>query len=74
MMLVGMAPLGSLFAGWSADRVGAPLVVAIGGGFCAIAAIVFARRLPRLREAARPILAARGIILESTVEVKSLGD
>jgi MFS family permease len=65
MMLVGMAPFGSLLAGWSADQVGAPLVVAIGGGFCAIAGIVFARRLPGLREAAKPILAARGIILET---------
>jgi MFS family permease len=65
MMLVGMAPFGSLLAGWTADQVGAPMVVAIGGGFCAIAGVVFARRLPRLREAAKPILAARGIILET---------
>jgi MFS family permease len=64
MMLVGMAPFGSLLAGWAADQVGAPIVVAIGGGFCAIAGIVFARRLPGLRQAAKPILAARGIILE----------
>jgi MFS family permease len=67
MMLVGMAPFGSLLAGWSADQVGAPLVVAIGGGFCAVAGIVFARQLPRLREAARPILAARGIVLDSSI-------
>src|SRR5262245_33219514 len=65
MMLVGMAPFGSLLAGWAADQVGAPPVVAIGGGFCTLAGIVFARQLPRLREAAKPILAARGIILES---------
>ena len=65
MMLVGMAPFGSLLAGWAADHVGAPLVVASGGGLCALAGIVFARQLPRLREAAKPILAARGIILES---------
>ena len=65
MMLVGMAPFGSLFAGWAADRLGAPLVVAIGGGLCAVAGIVFARQLPRLREAAKPILAARGIVLET---------
>jgi MFS family permease len=64
MMLVGMAPFGSLLAGWLADRIGAPLVVAIGGGFCAVASLVFARQLPRLRAAARPILVARGIIVE----------
>ena len=68
MMLVGMAPFGSLLAGWAADQVGAPLVVGIGGGFCAVAGIVFARQLPRLREAAKPILAARGIILETEVK------
>jgi MFS family permease len=73
MMLVGMAPFGSLLAGWAADHVGAPLVVAIGGGFCAIAGIIFARRLPGLREAAKPILAARGIILETNVKGESLG-
>jgi MFS family permease len=71
MMLVGMAPFGSLVAGWGADQVGAPLVVAIGGAFCAVAGIVFAKRLPRLREAAKPILAARGISLEANVEAKS---
>ena len=67
MMLVGMAPFGSLFAGWAADRLGAPLVVAMGGGFCAVAGIIFARQLPRLREAAKPILAARGIGLDNDV-------
>jgi MFS family permease len=73
MMLVGMAPFGSLLAGWAADHVGAPPVVAIGGGFCAIAGIIFARRLPGLREAAKPILVARGIILETNVKGESLG-
>ena len=39
--------------------------MAIGGGFCAVAGIVFARPLPRLREG--PILAARGIVLDGSV-------
>ena len=67
MMLVGMAPFGRLLAGWAADQFGAPLVIAIGGGFCAVAAIIFARHLPRLREAAKPSLGGRGIGLEPTV-------
>ena len=62
MMLVGMAPFGSLIAGSLADWVGAPLVVAAGGFFCAVAGLLFAQQLPRLREAALPILIARGII------------
>jgi MFS family permease len=71
MMLVGMAPFGSLIAGWLADRVGASLVVGIGGLLCAVAGLVFARQLPRLREAALPILIARGIIPDpiNSVEV-----
>ena len=66
MMLVGMAPFGSLLAGWLADRIGAPGVVAIGGGFCAAAGMIFARQLPRLQAAAMPILVARGIITDPT--------
>lgn len=62
IMLVGMAPFGSLLAGWLTDRFGAPIVVAGGGTGCAVAALVFARQLPRLRAAAQPILVARGII------------
>ena len=73
MMLVGMAPLGSLLAGWAADEMGAPMVVAIGGGFCVMAGVVFARRLPGLREAAKPILVARGIILGTNVKGEPLG-
>jgi MFS family permease len=62
MMLVGMAPFGSLLAGWLADRIGAQVVVGVGGFACALSGLLFARKLPRLREAAVPILIARGII------------
>jgi hypothetical protein len=34
----------------------------IGGFFCALAGLIFARQLPKLREVAIPILIARGII------------
>jgi len=64
MMIVGMAPFGSLLAGWSADRIGAPPVIAIGGGFCAAAGILFALQLPKLRKVAIPILVARGLIAD----------
>ena len=68
MMLVGMAPFGSLIAGWSADRIGAPRVSAIGGFFCALAGVVFARQLPKLRKVAIPILVARGIIADPAAD------
>ncbi len=73
MMLVGMAPFGSLLAGWASDRIGAPLVVALGGVGCALAGLVFARHLPRLVAAARPILIARGIIIEPTTGGEAVG-
>jgi len=73
MMLVGMAPFGSLLAGWLADRIGAPLVVATGGAFCAVAGVIFARELPRLRAAARPISVARGIIVDPTAGDEATG-
>jgi len=73
MMLVGMAPFGSLIAGWASDRIGAPLVVAVGGAGCALAGLVFARHLPRLVAAARPILIARGIIIEPTTGGEAVG-
>jgi MFS family permease len=73
MMLVGLAPFGSLLAGWLADHFGAPVVVAGGGTVCAIAALVFARQLPRLRAAAQPILRARGIIGDSANPAESIG-
>lgn len=72
MMLIGMAPFGSLLAGWSADRIGAPLVVAVGGTVCGLAGLVFATQLPRLRAAARPILIARGVIIEPTTGGKTV--
>jgi MFS family permease len=72
MMLVGMAPFGSLLAGWLADRFGAPVVVAGGGVGCAAAALVFSAQLPRLRAAAQPILLARGIIGAAPSRAESL--
>jgi MFS family permease len=71
MMLVGMAPFGSLLAGTLADRFGAPLVVATGGLCCAAAALWFARLLPRLRAAAIPVLIRRGIISDPAVPATS---
>jgi MFS family permease len=68
MMLIGMAPFGNLIAGWSADHIGAPRVIAIGGGFCIAAGIVFARQLPKLRRVAIPILIARGVIADPAAD------
>jgi MFS family permease len=59
MMFMGMAPLGSLLAGWSADRIGAPRTVLIGGAACVAAAAIFRWSLPRLRADARRLIVAQ---------------
>jgi MFS family permease len=60
MMFMGMAPFGALWSGWTAERIGAPETVAIGGGVCVIAAAVFGARLPSLRGEARRLIVAQG--------------
>ncbi len=51
MAFVGTLPLGSLYAGWLADRIGVRLTVMLGGLVALAAAGVFRWRLPRLRDA-----------------------
>jgi MFS family permease len=59
MMFMGMAPLGALFAGVLADRLGSPLTVSIGAVACLAGAAVFWRRLPALRVEARQLIIAQ---------------
>ena len=61
MMFLGMAPFGGLWAGYVAERIGAPATVAIGGTICIAAAIVFRVRLPSLRGEARELIVAQGL-------------
>jgi MFS family permease len=58
----GMAPFGSLAAGWLGDRIGAPATVLAGGVATLVAVALFARELPELRELARPIYQKRGVL------------
>jgi MFS family permease len=62
MAFLGTAPIGSLLAGVLADRIGAPLTIALGGGVCCIAAFWFGSKLPLLRALVRPIYVERGIL------------
>jgi MFS family permease len=59
MMFMGMAPFGALFGGALADRLGAPITVAIGGVTCVGGAILFGLRLPNLRVEARQLILAQ---------------
>jgi MFS family permease len=58
MMFMGMAPLGSLIFGSLAHHLGAPTSVALGGGVCILAAVVFGLRLPAMREELRQVILA----------------
>lgn len=58
----GMAPFGSLAAGWLGDRIGAPATVLVGGVATLVAVAFFARALPELRTLARPVYQKRGIL------------
>ncbi|HMK21415.1 MAG TPA: MFS transporter, partial [Terriglobales bacterium] len=53
MMFMGMAPFGALLGGAIADRLGAPITVAIGGAASIAGAIWFGRQLPIFRGEAR---------------------
>jgi MFS family permease len=58
MMFMGMAPFGALFAGVVAERLGAPVTVAMGGVACVCASALFSLVLPRVRAEARAVILA----------------
>jgi MFS family permease len=62
MMFMGLAPLGSLFAGGVADRIGVAWTVAIGGIVCIGSAAWFAKRIPGLRAEARQLIVAQQLV------------
>jgi MFS family permease len=68
MMFMGMSPLGSILAGAAADRIGAPLTVALGGVLAVLAAMAFARHLPKIRVEARQLLSAQGLAGEELTQ------
>ena len=61
MMFMGMAPFGALLGGALADRLGAPVTVAIGAVACIIGAIWFAMHLPKIRVEARQLIVAQTV-------------
>ena len=55
MMFMGMAPMGALLAGLSADHIGAQWTLALGGVGAIVGAALFARNLPKIRVEAREL-------------------
>lgn len=62
MAFFGTSPFGSLLAGWLSSHVGAPGTLRVGGACCMLAALWFARGLPEMRAAVRPIYIKLGIL------------
>jgi MFS family permease len=62
MAFRGMMTFGSLLAGGLASMIGAPNTLIIGGASCILGSLMFAQKLPVLRQMARPIYVKMGII------------
>ena len=62
MAFIGVTSLGCLLAGIVAAKLGAPRALQISGLLCLLAAAVFYRKLPMLKEMIRPIYVKKGII------------
>jgi MFS family permease len=61
MMFMGMAPIGALFGGALAERLGAPLTIAIGGLASVAGACWFGLHLPKIRVEARRLIVAQAV-------------
>ncbi len=64
MAFMGTAPFGSFLAGTLAKTIGAQYATLIGGISCITGAIIFARKLPEIRNAIHPIYVKLGYIPE----------
>lgn len=60
---LGTSPIGSLVAGFAAERIGAPATIAIGGAACLVGGAWFYTTLPRLRALIHPIYVERGLLV-----------
>jgi MFS family permease len=74
MMFIGMAPIGALLGGAIAAQIGAPWTVAIGGATCLAGGVLFARRLPAIRNEARELIQAQGMFLGEPRDSFSLSE
>lgn len=62
MAFMGMMPFGSLLAGWTASRIGAPGTIMLSGAMALAGAAAFFSRLGEVRENIRPVYLKLGIL------------
>ncbi len=67
MSFMGMAPFGSFTAGVMSGVIGPKNTVLFGALCCLGGGLIFARHLPQIREAIRPIYVKMGIVKEGTL-------
>jgi MFS family permease len=66
MAFLGTLPFGNLAAGALANQIGAPNTVMIGGIFCILGSLIFAKQLPELRRLVRPVYHKIGVFSKSS--------
>jgi MFS family permease len=62
MSFLGVAPIGALFAGMLAERIGPPATLGLGGALALCAAFAYWMNLGKIRHAIRPIYQKLGIV------------
>jgi MFS family permease len=62
MAVMGSMPFGNLLIGWIAKVINAQVALCISGAVVFIVAIAFFRQLPKIREAARPLMTKLGLL------------
>src|SRR5262249_55263575 len=71
MSFIGVAPFGSLIAGYAASKIGVQDAVIVGGILCMLAAFWFSRRLEDIRKVVRPIYIQLGILPEVATGIQA---
>jgi MFS family permease len=74
MAFLGTVPFGSLISGWLSSRIGAPHTLLLGGICCIAGAAWFARQLPVIRLAIRPIYVKMGILPEVATAISNTAE
>jgi MFS family permease len=74
MAFLGTVPFGSLISGWLSSRIGAPHTLLVGGVCCVAGAGWFARQLPTIRHAVRPIYVKMGILPEVAAAISNTAE
>ena len=72
MAFMGMAPIGSLIAGFAASHIGAPHTLMIGGVLCILGGGWFVLYLPSIRKEIRPIYVRLGILPETSKAIQTV--